>query len=339
MKMPNPDVGVRELSGLAADPTGGLLLVGEDASGALLRSLRPGFEAVVATTVMNPLHGATSLHGNPSRTAALRRRAASRHSGARLIESVEQLRPDVVMLVKGRGITAATVEQVRSLGTTVACYYPDNSLWRGGDPGARERLAACDIAILWSARQAALLRQVTTRVEVVPFGYDPNWFPISDAGGERHGVAFLGTWSPRRERFIAALSELPVTVAGYGWAENSTIGGTPIVEGDAGAVLRNAAIGINLLHPQCAEAHNMRTREISSSGALQITEPGIDGTPLRDGESCLWFSTPQELRSRVEAALNDPIMAEETALKAQDLIKRDTYHARGRELAALVGLG
>ena len=33
---------------------------------------------------------------------------------------------------------------MRALGAKVTCYYPDNPAWRGGDPGARERLVACD---------------------------------------------------------------------------------------------------------------------------------------------------------------------------------------------------
>lgn len=329
----------RHRPGVAADPEGGILLVGEDTPGALLWSLRPGIEQAAPTTVVNPLAGARELVGAAGRVAAVRRRVASRHGAARLLEAVLQLRPDHVILIKGRGVDAATVEEIRSLGSTVTCYYPDNPAWRGGDPGARERLLACDNAVLWSARQADLLRDDARNVEVLPFGYDPEWFPLADPGGERHGIAFLGTWSPRRERHLAALEGLPLTIAGTGWAEHSSLGGgAPIVEHSAGEVLQQAAIGINLLHPQCAEAHNMRTREITASGALQITDPGVDGTPLRDGESCMWFHSPDELRQRVDEALSDPVAASELARKGQFLTESDTYRARGAELAALAGV-
>ncbi|MCP3934106.1 MAG: glycosyltransferase [Actinomycetia bacterium] len=331
--------GERRRPGMAADPEGGILLVGEDAPGALLSSLRPGFEATAPTTVMNPLAGARELVGLQGPAAAVRRRVASRSADDRLIETVEQLRPDAVMLIKGRGISADAITRIRSTGTRVLCYYPDNPAWRGGDPGAGARLVACDTAILWSTRQADLLATEARAVEVVPFGYDANWFPLASPGGNREGIAFLGTWSPRRERFLAALDGLPLRVAGTGWATNSAIGGgDPIVETNAGEVLRTAAIGINLLHPQCAGAHNMRTREIAACGALQITDPGLDGTPLTDGESCLWFSNPQDLRRRVESALENPIEASEMARKAQFLIADDTYVARGRDLASLTGI-
>ena len=329
----------RHRPGVAADPEGGILLVGEDTPGALLWSLRPGIEKAGPTTVLNPLAGARELVGAPGRVAAVRRRIASRDGAARLVEAVGQLRPEHVVLVKGRGIHAAAIEEIRALGAKVTCYYPDNPAWRGGDPGARERLVACDTAVLWSNRQADLLRADARRVEVLPFGYDPNWFPVTEPGGDREGIAFLGTWSPRRERYLAALDGLPLVVAGTGWAQNSRLGGgAPIVEHSAGEVLQKAAIGINLLHPQCAEAHNMRTREITASGALQITDPGVDGSPLRDGESCMWFHSPDDLRRQVDAALADPVAATELARKGQFLTEADTYERRGIELAELAGI-
>jgi len=343
----------RDRADVAADPEGGVLLVGEDTPGALLSSLRPGLETTAQVTVMNPLESSRDLVGSTGVVAAMRRRVASRSSGARLVEAVEQLKPEHVVLIKGRGIAAGDIAAIRRLGARVTCYYPDNPAWRSGDPNATERLLACDVAVLWSQRQATLLRSSTTPtrtiVEVLPFGFDPAWFPLVSATGEgpetqttqpeRAGIAFLGTWSPRRERYLSALAGLPLTIAGTGWSERSTLKGSkPIVEHRAGEVLSRAAIGINLLHPQCAEAHNMRTREIAASGAIEITDPGLDGTPLRDNESCLWFRNPAELRARVEEAIADPRGAAEVAHKGQALIAGDTYKERGKALAALAGV-
>ncbi len=343
----------RDRAGVAADPEGGILLVGEDTPGALLSSLRPGLETAAQVTVMNPLESSSDLVGSTGAVAAIRRRIASRSSGARLVEAVQQLKPEHVVLIKGRGIDAGDIAAVRRLGARVTCYYPDNPAWRAGDPNASERLLTCDVAVLWSHRQATLLRSSTTpartSVEVLPFGFDPEWFPLVAAAGEepethatqpeRTGIAFLGTWSPRRERYLSALAGLPLTIAGTGWSERSTLGGSkPIVEHRAGEVLSRAAIGVNLLHPQCAEAHNMRTREIAASGAIEITDPGLDGTPLRDNESCLWFRSPAELRARVEEAMADPTGASEVAHKGQALISADTYKNRGKELAAFAGI-
>ena len=77
----------------------------------------------------------------------------------------------------------------------------------------------------------------------------------------------------------------------------------------------------------------MRTREITASGALQLTDPGTDGTPLRAPESCAWFESPQELRALAEHYLAHPDDAAEIARQGQQLTRDDTYVERGRTLA------
>jgi spore maturation protein CgeB len=334
------NAGTLQRPGVAAPPAGGVLLVGEDAPGSLLASIRPGIESAVPTTVLNPRSAATSLVAKTGIVVAVRRRVAAHRSEQRLIEAVAQLSPALVVLIKGRGIQASTIREIQTGGTPVACWYPDNPRWTGGDPGAQARLEACEIPILWSQRQAASLASRVDRAEVLPFGYNPNWYELSPAGGDRSGIAFLGTWSHRRERFLSALDGLPVTIAGTGWKENSAIRevSDPIVEAEAGAILRRSVVGVNLLHPQCAGAHNMRTREICASGALQLTDPGTDGTPLSDGDGAMWFDSPQQLRELAERALADPMWATSHARRGQELIAADTYATRGRQLIELCGV-
>ena len=80
----------------------------------------------------------------------------------------------------------------------------------------------------------------------------------------------------------------------------------------------------------------MRTREITASGALELTDPGTDGTPLRDGEGARWFRSPAELRTLVEQALADPGPAVETAREGQARTAGDTYDARAVRLLEIV---
>jgi spore maturation protein CgeB len=77
----------------------------------------------------------------------------------------------------------------------------------------------------------------------------------------------------------------------------------------------------------------MRTREITATGAVQLTNPGTDGTPLRAPESCVWFESPQELRALAEHYLSHPDEAAVIADHAQQLTRGDTYLERGRTLA------
>jgi spore maturation protein CgeB len=314
-----------------------LLLIGEDRSGALARSLRSGLQTTFEVIMTDPaaqMSANADGHGVLSR---VKRRLSLRYVPSRVLEAVQQLSPNIVLFIKGRSISSDVVANIQAGGVKVACYYPDNPWWSMGDKGALDRLVACNLGILWSERLTEKLRESgQTRVATVPFGYDPEWFPVCNAETERNGIAFLGTWSPRRERYLAALEGLPVTIAGHGWVQNSKLKNVspPIYEQQAGDILAHAQIGINLLHPQCAGAHNMRTREITASGALEVTDPGEDGTPLSDGSSCRWFSSPDELRSVVEDALSNTDKSVQIAAAGQLLTKDDTYSNRGHQIAA-----
>jgi hypothetical protein len=269
---------------------------------------------------------------------ALRQREA-RQLDARFLEAVDQLAPDAVLVVKGRGLSGRSVGKVREAGVPVTIYYPDNPLWRVGDTGdALRRLAEASLTIVWSERLAGLLRPSARDVRVLPFGYDDRWYPLTTPGGPtRTVISFVGTWSLRRERFLAALTGLPVVVRGLGWERSAIMTGPPLTEAACGELLRRSCIGVNVLHPQNAGAHNMRTREIAASGALELTEPGTDGTPLRDGESCAWFKTPAELRDLALWFLDRPQQAELLARRAQDLVACDTYTSLAETIGHLTG--
>jgi hypothetical protein len=313
-----------------------VLLVGEDRHGALLRSFAAGLRPLIDLTVVDPAHAATMLLDRASPIARLRRRRLSLRVGACFLEAVEQLRPDVTLMVKGRGIDPETIRRARAF-TRIVIQYPDNPFWRVADtPDALERLGAADMAVVWSARLRDLLRPSCSSVEVLPFGYDDDWFPLTTPRRTRVGIAFVGTWSLRRERYLRALDGLPLTVIGSGWHRAKDLRTTPPLYGTAaGEVLQSAAISVNVFHPHNSGAHNMRTREIAASGALQLTDPGVDGSPFRDGVGCRWFRSPAHLRGLAEHYLARPADAVATAERAQELAGGDTYRRRSVELVEL----
>lgn len=311
-----------------------LLLAGETGPGSLLSSMRPALELATTLTVHDPSGFGAGLIDRRGPVARVRRAANLRRVPARLAAEVTRSSPDVLLVVKGRGLSAADVCALRRRGTTVVVLYPDNPFWRALDaPDAVERLCAADLAIVWSERIAHRLRARGATVAVVPFGYDHRWFPVTDPAAARHGVAFLGTWSPRRARFLAALEGIPTVVRGSGWGSAA---GPATFEARAGALLARAAVGVNLLHPQCAGAHNMRTREIAASGATQVTDAGVDGTPLRDGEDCRWFSSPLDLRRQVEWCLARREESVGLAARAQTRVVADTYDSRAAQVLAAI---
>lgn len=316
-----------------------LLLFGELGTGALARSFEPGLAAEATVLATDPY---LFQSGRPARASSaamgmvdrLGARIRVSRAGAVLLETVEQLEPDAVLIVKGRGIDAGSITSVRRLGIPVALYYPDNPAWAFSDTrGALDRLVACTLTVVWSERLAAQLKQIGARARALPFGYDHRWWGLTPCGGDRYGIVFLGQWSERRERHLAALAGLPLTVRGDGWGHTRVPAGPPVFGPQAGALLAGAAIGVNILHFANAGAHNMRTREIAATGALQLTSPGTDGTPLRPPGSCAWFESPEELRVLAMNYLSHPDESAAIASAAQELVRDDTYFERGRTLA------
>ena len=121
-----------------------LLIAGELTDGGLARSLMPGILAS-SDAVMVDLYGSTSSSiDNRSVAARVGRVVARRAASARLIEAVAQHRPDWVLLIKGRGVDSG-IDNVRALGTRVACYYPDNPFWGVGDRAAAAGAGGADV--------------------------------------------------------------------------------------------------------------------------------------------------------------------------------------------------
>lgn len=312
-----------------------VLLVGDGTPASSALALRAGASAVAEVTFVDVAR--LGLLDGLSPIPSLRVRRGARRAGARLIEAVGHLDPDVVMLVEGRGLDAATLHEVRALGTPVSVYFPDNPCWRNGDRvNPLARLRAADQVAVPCKRFVGLLDEQIARTDIVPLGYDPDRFPLTVPGGTRYGLAFVGGHTRRRERFLASLEGLPLVVHGRGWEQSKLAPHVAAAGVTEAEVLQAAAIAVNLLHPRHASGHNHQTREIAASGALQLTEPGTDGTPLRDGESCVWFRTPEGLRKSADLLMAERAAGVEIAATAQALIAPDTWIAHALALMAMV---
>ena len=118
-----------------------LLLFGELGPGALARSFEPGLATEATVLATDPYRSQSgSPAPPPTATARLCRRfnyrARVARAGPALVETVQQLGPDAVLVVKGRGIDAGSIARVRGLGVPVALYYPDNPAWAFTEVGA-----------------------------------------------------------------------------------------------------------------------------------------------------------------------------------------------------------
>jgi hypothetical protein len=247
-------------------------------------------------------------------------------------------RPDLVLVVKGRFLRAADVRRLRQCTDgPLVNWAPDAPLY----PEFREKpwieaLREYDLVCIWSEQHAEELGRQGIRAQCVPFGYDPMLsFPPAPGTPERFDVAFVGQWSPLREQYVKELAGLKLALSGREWA--SRLRGTPLARSvlpgrhfglAVSAIYHASRIGLNILHPQNAGTHNMRTWELPATMTAMVATDsefhrnlfGRDGPVLVEG--------PGDLRAAVEDLLADPPRRASIAQRGYAAVAAGTYRRR-----------
>ncbi len=277
---------------------------------------------------------ARKLHLDAVPSRVLTGRAARAAAGA-----------DVVLVLRGRFLRRADVEALRRrTGAPIVLYHPDNPLFgRLREPPVLRSLPAYDLVVVWCTPLAAALADVGVRRRaVVPFGYDSAEFARAGSSDiPRFDVAFVGSASPHRLRWIAELAGLELALTGPRWRREAR--GTPLAAAvlpgarwgaGAAAVYRSARVGINVLDPQNLIGHNMRTWELPATGRPAVMTRTPDHERLFANGGAVLVEKPEELRSAVQRLLADPEERERIGRLGYDAVRAGTYERRARELVS-----
>ncbi len=298
-------------------------------------------------------HRAFRLPGRlRSRVTALQRLDGA-SLNARLLKTVRRQRPDLLIVNQGTVLTRSTIGEARSLGARCVNWFSDFPA--EFDKGL-EVAAAYDAFFLGSSFAAARHREAGRRHSFwLPFGCDPGDRRPDEDGDARAAprddlpqVVFVGSHYPERQILLRFLRGLPVGVWGPGWeraADDPHL--RPMIRGGAlrpGAWRRLYAgcrVALNIHYgsfgpPDASgDLANTRVFEILGCGAYQVVDRQGDVVRLfRDGEHLALYSSGEELRARVEAALHDEERRREVARRGRDeVLWRHTYVHRARALA------
>jgi len=298
-----------------------------------------------------PVIEAGALTAGSRELIVARRLKAERALSAALRRPIErklaELAPQVTLVVKGRFLSAADVEALRrASGGLVVNYFPDNPFF----PDLYERpvvdaLRAYDAVFIWSQDLAERLARIGVRsAHYLPFGYDEELYrPARPVGDAEYDVAFVGQWSALRERHIRALAGLRVVVAGPGWERRiaphaewcTVVPGMPHGR-QAADVYDRCNVGLNVLHPQNAHAHNMRTWELPATGAPCAMTASDCHERLFGTTGISAFDGPERVRGAVEALLEDESARRSMAEAGHAAVRHGTYRARMRDLLSIV---
>jgi spore maturation protein CgeB len=334
-----------------------VLILGEDAPGGLMASYAGGFAALGLEARTYCLARAYDASLPAIRTRPLRRVAERVLLGAFNERVVRDLRPaeaDLVLVLKGHRLQAATVDSLRQVtDAPVVNFYPDdpfslersNRLVHGADV-----LAAYDACFTFARHLVPRYRHAGVQaVHYLPFARDPGLHaPAATACAPEFDVVFVGNLDDDRVRCLEAVASThrvgvfgertTAAVPNRSPLARATFG--PAAYGaDLARTLARGAISLNVMRPQNARSHNMRSFESPACGAFtlsqrteELAELFVEGTEL----AC--FDGVGELREAVSRWLGDPQGRARVAAAGFERVRDETYARRACTLLEKTGV-
>lgn len=262
---------------------------------------------------------------------------------SRLDRELEVVAPDVVLVVRGEALSAQTVTSLRRdhPGTWVN-WVPDDV---HGLAIVQHALPAYDMVF---ASGTDVVEQLTPQLprpaQYLALAADPSIYkPMRSRDQYRANVVFAGTATPRRERLLGELLEFGLAVWGPGWRRTSLrdyCRGEQLDTENFVRAYAGASVAVNIhrsadAEPAVAERGvNQRTFEIAAIGVPQVVDYRGDLEGLfEDRNELLVYRSVEELRSLVEAVLQDSSAGEAIAAAGRQRVLREhTYMHRLKQL-------
>ena len=251
----------------------------------------------------------------------------------RHVDAVAETHPvELVLVVKGPFIDSYTIDYLRMrFDSPIVCWNPDSPFDRAisnRGAGIRSAIAAYDAYITWAHDVAEQLLPIT-RVVVIPFAWDPELMPPTPGHGVAAGrIVFIGTGSRERYDWLASLAHLRPLIFGTQWPAIGDLDIRPPVRGLSFCrIVGEAKWNLNLLRPQNAQSHNMRTFELVGAGGTQVA-------PYTDDHQRFLGSDSQTVLFRTSRELEDILRSDPTEYPPRHpaLLKEHTYTDRARQL-------
>lgn len=274
------------------------------------------------------------LHRLTIRSRVLRQLGAVRWN-EHITQRLRDVAPDLLLILNGNFVMPDTVQGARSIGVRVFIFHADNPLppWASNRPETLPSALACDAYLIWSRHLAERLMDIgVTRVEYLPFAWDPVIFPhIGLSEAPTHRVVFVGGWDREREAWLTPLSKrFDLKIWGPAYWSTRTMPGSPLRRCWQGGALRglraaqtlaDSAVALNVFRRQnLPDGVNMRTFEVPGCGGFALATRTAGAQAILP--ECLagaYFGEPEECYEQIERFLIRP---------SERLELAETAHAR-----------
>jgi spore maturation protein CgeB len=334
-----------------------VLILGEDAPGGLTASYARGFAELGVETRTLCLATAYDATLPTVRTRALRRIAEPLLLNAfndRVVGEVSGIDADLVLVIKGHRLSAITIDRIReATGGPIVNFYPD-------DPFSRQRsnrlaygpnvLTAYDACFTFARHLVPdYERAGVPAVHYLPFARDPEMHaPVTRPSPPVFDVVFVGNLDEDRVTYLDALAQTH-RVAVFGERTRAAVPsrsalaratfGPAAYGSDLPRALACGTISLNVMRPQNAGSHNMRSFESPACGAFTLSQrtPELSELFAEDDEiTC--FGSVDELLDTVARWLPNARGREAIALAGFSRVRDDTYARRASAILERAGL-
>lgn len=200
----------------------------------------------------------------------------------RLLQYVEDYKPDLVLVFKGMEILPHTLHVLLQKGIKLVNYNADHPLYFTG-PGSGNKNVTNSIPlyhlhITYHPFVQAAFNEKNIPNAFLPFGYDDEMINIRESlplEDNTTDAVFIGNPDKQRVAWIQEMvrNDIPLHLYGHGWEKYhltkhcfGPVYGEAFIE-----TARKYRIHLNIFRQHNAGAHNMRTIELGAIGVLQLS--------------------------------------------------------------------
>lgn len=334
-----------------------VLILGEHAPGGITASYARGFAELGVHSTTFCLARAYASVLPMFRTRVLRRIAEPMLITAfndHVLRSLRGAEADMVLVVKGHRLAGSTIDAIRdSTDAPVVNFYPD-------DPFSSERsnklahgpnvLASYDACFTFARHLIPQYELAGARtVHYLPFARDSELHaPPTRAIKPDFDVVFVGNLDEQRVRYLEAIVD-ECDLAIFGERVRTAIKrGSPLTRATLGPAAYGAAlsetlalgwISVNVMRPQNAGSHNMRSFESPACGAFTLSQRTPELTELfMENEETAYFDSVESFRESVARWLADRAGRAAIARAGFERVRDDTYARRAGVLLERAGV-
>jgi spore maturation protein CgeB len=254
-----------------------------------------------------------------------------------ITSSVDLFKPDVVLVYKGAFVTPQTLNYAKGKGCKLVLFYPDVSMTAHGNYLSQD-IPLYDLVFTTKTFGIKDLEQTfeVKNAVFIPHGFDRDihrklQVEPPNKSEFKCDVSFIGTYSPKKENYLAALKksmpDIDLKIWGAQWNRSknkeiqSSIQNT-VVSGDLYALaIQSSSINLGILSEKVegstsGDKITSRTFHIPASYGFMLHERNEESiTYFKEDEEVVFFDSEEEMQTQVEKYLkNEP--ARETIREA-----------------------